>query len=410
MQLFYPQRAISGVGNPWSSVDGSLNAPPGTPQFPNLLNTYHPGGIPDSRYAWPSTRSLNISTGNFIQPQWKVAGVDYAVGPRFTPLKVPGIDPDPSGTTTANGSFPQTMVVTGTDVSIVGWDFTQNGNWSVRVGTAGQTGAQGANVTITDNKFFGQSPIYFTVGGDGFHLSHGSNVIKYNVFDGGNTGSGGNPLLQLSHGDFTVQYNLLKQAWSDWIQAEGQEGVGTANLVVQFNLMMNSNMDNVDADVHGDWFQPAGSVFDSILWQYNCLVQNQIGTPGGAQSGATSGVGCGQSGQNPTINSFIIDSNTVITAKVSGFTTVTRTIEFGPTKCTSMVVSNNYWDTTGIGFIADFGPHMPSGYPAYIYNDGATGSGTFTCKTNNVAMSDVISLNDGTTVLTSAGAAMSVPT
>lgn len=60
--------------DPWISLDGRLGAPAATIQHPHLLDTYHPGGPVDGRYRWPTTAALNY------QPQWEVAGVDYAVG------------------------------------------------------------------------------------------------------------------------------------------------------------------------------------------------------------------------------------------------------------------------------------------------------------------------------------------
>src|SRR6185437_9644796 len=68
------------VANPgWANIDGSKNAPAGTPQFPTLLSGYA------------------------ARPPWSVAGVDYHVGidrsryPTNAALK----DPAPGGTLAA---------------------------------------------------------------------------------------------------------------------------------------------------------------------------------------------------------------------------------------------------------------------------------------------------------------------
>lgn len=66
--------------DPWINLDGRLNAKAGNAQFPTLLDTYHPAGIPDGRYHWPSTQAFKGSTNNLQQPPWRVAGVDYPVG------------------------------------------------------------------------------------------------------------------------------------------------------------------------------------------------------------------------------------------------------------------------------------------------------------------------------------------
>src|SRR5712671_4610896 len=96
----------------WASIDGSLNAPVGSPQYPNLLD------------ASSATNGLgrNLAT----RPPWKVAGVDYHVGidrnlyPTNANLKDPTAGGLPSGVSFAG----TTVTVTSTSpVTLDGWDF-----------------------------------------------------------------------------------------------------------------------------------------------------------------------------------------------------------------------------------------------------------------------------------------------
>ena len=69
-RFIFPASAVTDV---WAALDGRLNAPTGSPQYPNLLDGY-------------ATR-----------PPWYVAGVDYAVGPDSTTVfKDPNIDGVPA--------------------------------------------------------------------------------------------------------------------------------------------------------------------------------------------------------------------------------------------------------------------------------------------------------------------------
>jgi len=96
--------------------DGSANAAPGTPQHADLLNGYA------------------------IRPSWQVAGVDYAVGPQFSPTK------DPASISMAGVSVNgRTINVTGDNVTLDGYDFSRGGGWQVEV--------DGANDTISNSNF-----------------------------------------------------------------------------------------------------------------------------------------------------------------------------------------------------------------------------------------------------------------
>src|SRR5437588_1245279 len=129
-------------------ADGLANAPASTPQMSTLLNDYA------------------------VRPTWNVAGVDYAVGyASGTTLKNPstismaGVSVD---------SVNHTINVTGSNVTLDGYDFSLNGGWFVSVNS-------GNNDIIENSKF-----VVGSNGGGIYVAPNASNVtIQYNVIDGG---------------------------------------------------------------------------------------------------------------------------------------------------------------------------------------------------------------------------------
>jgi hypothetical protein len=74
----YISFAVNGPSDIWMYLDGRLNAPAGTAQYPNLLDRYVPSGSP--RRIRPIGGSYLVSDVDRRQPPWMVAGVDYFVG------------------------------------------------------------------------------------------------------------------------------------------------------------------------------------------------------------------------------------------------------------------------------------------------------------------------------------------
>src|SRR6185369_3771094 len=98
--------------------DGSVLAPGGVPQHSMALNGYA------------------------VRPSWEVAGIDYAVGPRQVPTKDPATI-SMSGVSVNTST--RTVSITGSNVTLDGYDFSLHGGYQVWVG--------GANVTITNSTF-----------------------------------------------------------------------------------------------------------------------------------------------------------------------------------------------------------------------------------------------------------------
>ncbi len=192
-------------GPPSRHNDGAANAPAGTPQLPNLLSDYA------------------------LRPPWKVAGVDYAVGvPRGTALKdpttisMPGVSID----TTRHIIF-----VTGSNVTLDGYDFSLHGGWSVYI-------ERGRSDTVIENS-------KFLVGANNLvpiaaESGAGKLTVEYCTIDGGGFGVAGNPgaiytlISYNGSGGLTVEYDWLKNAPQHIIEFRN----GT--LIDQYNLIQNA--------------------------------------------------------------------------------------------------------------------------------------------------------------------------
>ena len=194
--------------------DGSAGAPSGAPQVPNLLNGYA------------------------ARAPWKVAGVDYAVGPN------PGITlKDPTTINMAGVSLntsAHTVTISGSNIVLDGYNF---GNWNVVV--------TGANDGVKDSTFqvaSGQTtvPIQGT-------RSASNLYVGYNIIDGGGTsGAVSNDntpqgsLVTMDGSGLTFLYNWLKNAGTDMV---GVGGGGT--ITYEYNLLQNGGM----VTQHSDYLQ-----------------------------------------------------------------------------------------------------------------------------------------------------------
>src|SRR5215831_5671176 len=106
---------ISNVGapDPFIFLDGRLNAPAGTPQYPTYFT------------------SLNGISPYPVRPPWHVAGVDYRVGiSAGVSLKDPAtINPKIA---TSSGTNPIILTLQADNVTFDGYDFTRGGWWQIR--------------------------------------------------------------------------------------------------------------------------------------------------------------------------------------------------------------------------------------------------------------------------------------
>ncbi len=222
-------------------VDGSANAPAGTPQLPNLFSGY-------------ATR-----------PPWEVAGVNYAVGvPAGMTLK------DPLSLTSMAGVSVNTTThlieITGNNVTLNGYDFSMEGGWGIYV--------QGNNAVIQNCNFvagsaIGNSQYYF--------ISTSSTVNNLTIEDSTFNGNGQqyqnfSGLVSFSgSGTFTVQYNYMENSPQHFVEMNNS---GTATLIDQYNVFMNGAFYSGSGSTPHEnmtQFTGAGATNNSVI-QFNTMI------------------------------------------------------------------------------------------------------------------------------------------
>jgi Tryptophan-rich Synechocystis species C-terminal domain len=182
--------------------DGQNSAPSSAPQLQTLLNGYA------------------------VRPPWKVAGVDYAVGPNSTPTKNPATI-SMAGVTVDTST--DTIAITGSNITLDGYNFAYGGHtWSINV--------FGNNDAITNSYFLlgPASTKSVFIGGNGSNLT-----LKYDTMDGKGAGPGeSNPGSSLISGSFTgtttLEYNLFEN-----FQQHVFEYNGSGSLNYEYNVIYN---------------------------------------------------------------------------------------------------------------------------------------------------------------------------
>ena len=286
--------------------DGSANASAGSPQYPNLLDSYGAN-----------------------RPAWNVAGVDYHVGvPEGLALKNPATI-SMAGVTV--NSTTKVVTVTGSNVTLDGYDFSLNGGWQVSV--------QAANTTITNSNFLigsnNLAPIISTAAASNM-------TVSYCTIDGAGKDPGWGGLISYRGNGFTVEDSWLKNAGGDMIQQI--DGGANSTVVIQNNLIQNGGM---ASGAHGDYTQLAGGPFNVSI-NYNTTTQS-----GGTTQGLmTEYVAGGEIGHNTMLGSasyFVSVDNSSIK--------------------TSVTVHDNYYDPQGFGFVyPNSGPDDGNAKSIYVHN------------------------------------------
>jgi large repetitive protein len=328
--------------------DGSAHAPAGTPQLASLLSGYA------------------------VRPPWEVAGVDYAVGtPSGTVLKDPATINMVGVTVHMGGAGGNWLGVTGNNVVLNGYDFSLEGGWEVYV--------TGNNATIENSYFLTQStaqtPIYFAASAVG-------GTVEYNTIDGNNGANGsltlGWPPLEIigGGGTFTVEYNYIKNVFSDGINIGGNSVTETFN--IEYNVLQNMG-DNPSQNSHPDFIQTQtnGTIFNNLVIDFNTLYQ-----PSAPLNGGTQGITAfDHVGPNPTFINPDVSYNTLIAAPVTGLTSTTEGVDpwisLEQTEISGTgYVTNNYVDPSGnVG---------TNGVPGqFLVADNGTGSLNGTVATSN---------------------------
>ena len=261
-------------------ADGCPMAPRGTPQVPTLLQSY------------------------CCRAPWNVAGVDFAVGiPNGTTLK----DPFPNGVLapelTALGGTASSHVVffNGVDnIVIDGWDFAAEGGWSLQLNGNNAT-VQNCNFKIGANK----GPFLLYANGSPNNLT-----IRQNVFDGAEMEPipAGGLLMLNAQGTTSIEYNLIRNSYYQFIQAGPGPGGSATTQAVRFNVFQNAGY-GAPNGAHGDWIQDFGSsgdVWNGIVIDFNTFIQD-------APAAATQGLSIFYSGgQFASALAVDMSNNTVV--------------------------------------------------------------------------------------------------
>lgn len=188
----------------------------------------------------------NLFAGYPARPSFQVADVDYAIGPRVTKFKIPGVDKFPSGVELQGG----TIFCKTANAEVIGWDLTRDGGYQVLALDAD-------NPVITDNLMKvganGQVPIKM-LGEPNGYKGRGSTVM-YNDVDGADKATGDSLVFGSRAGHHIVQYNSLRNAWTD-IMACGGGGANSdaeSSFDVQYNLIKRCGI--AGGESHPDIFQ-----------------------------------------------------------------------------------------------------------------------------------------------------------
>jgi hypothetical protein len=280
-----PVTVTSTTADPWATLDGRANAPTGAPQYPTALNGYA------------------------VRPPWKVAGVDYRVGINTGVVLKPALTGTlPSGV--SRNTTAHSFTITGSNVVLDSWDFSQNGGWNV--------GVTGANARITNCKFMcganANPPIDSSSSATNIYIGYCD--INGN---GQDVGMGG-LITDLGHG-FTVEYCWIRNSGSDMMQKHGQGGA----IVIRYNIVEQGGK---LAGSHGDYTQILNGPSTAYIY-FNFSQQTGGSTQGFMTEFLTEGS---------------VKNNTLI-GGCSYWTSVDIS-----SLVTTMTMTDNYVDATAFGF------------------------------------------------------------
>lgn len=278
-----------------SYLDGFPNAPAGTAQQATLLNGY-------------ATRA-----------PWKVAGVDYAIGPQSTPSTNPNTIPTSSCTICRSGT---TITVGGSNQTLDGYDFSGS-NWQVSI--------TGTGATITNNKWVQTADVVPV----SVAASAGNWRVAYNYMDGGGQVSF---LISANsmNGQATIEYNYLLNTGSDNFSLSASNNATSYSAIIRYNLAVLTN-DQVGA--HADLLQVGSGIRTDMEVLFSTWYVNN--PPQGTQG---LGVADGTSGSsNTTINVLY---NTGVGKGTVGSLGFLVGGKGGGVTANSATISNNYYDPT----------------------------------------------------------------
>jgi large repetitive protein len=345
LQVTDPAGNVTTVDPPLNLGDGSVNGPGGSAQLPTLLKSYA------------------------VRPSWNVAGVDYADG--ITPgtvLKDPFAGGVLASALVALGGSANTSnhVITFSGVNnavINGWDFSLEGGWTVLINSNNAT-IENSNFKVGTNL---RTPII---------VSNSANnvTIQNNVIDGAglNNGIGWGLIEGNAYGTTTIQYNWIKNAFSEDIVL-GTSPNGPASQNIQYNLIENAGM-GFNQGAHGDWIQVVASprqTISDLELNFNTWIQDLPDTVARTQGLSLLSANMAQGSvlkEGISNNTFVAPGPSI--NQVNYFVIVDTTFLNG-----SATVGNNYYNPTGIN-----GSFLWAGN----YNAGGVGVGPYNGTVNTL--------------------------
>lgn len=334
------------ANDPWISLDGRLNAPAGSPQYPSLFNTYVPSGTAQGRYY--------LGQGGGRQPPWHVAGVDYAVGlsnPNATFLD-PTVNTLPNGATyNAAGRY---IRVNNDNTTFTNWDFSAPGldgqGVSLYTGGANNTVVQnckfyrGPNLIAANNQFVIQCPsgsitVQYCYINDGGLASVGtSTVVSPPFFGSQGTNSSSSSSFQIYY--CWVQYIICGHPWEISIPVTDKynlyDGMGYAPWAHgNGGLFVGTNTLGTPA------------VIPNSVMQFRCLIGGPASQTGGYPTGMCESYQC-YSDNFMTLTGTNIGYNSAINPTYSTQCYIVHVSgsanSLGPNTNDSTTVHNNYVD------------------------------------------------------------------
>lgn len=291
--------------DPWTNLDGRLNAPSGTPQFPSILNGYPAATPPSARVRWPTL------TGT--QPQWEVVGVDYYAGidrslyPTNANLK----DPYPGGnlhatlvalgaspSTVPSGASAQVSISSGSGIVFDGWDFGLHNGLNLHINGGSNWTIQNCRFKVGSNQCSNLAVSSSVTGCTIQNIEvDGSQLVVLPAQAGLNLDAGG---------DTICKYNYIHDIWFQGVQI-GCDQNPTKSYFLN-NIFWNIGF-AAQASGHGDVIQAysvSGGVPTFLDLQANWnLIYQSVAQASGATGANTQGF------------SFTTGGNTASYAKIS---------------------------------------------------------------------------------------------
>ena len=278
-----------------------------------------------------------LLSGYSYRPAWSVAGVDFYVG---APASKATKDPATivvSGVTI--NTTARSVLITGDNVTLDGYDYTLSGGWYVET--------HAANTTLSNSKFLaqwtgGSSLIYGTTAASNLVVTNCT--IDGNGYDIGGSGA----MIAWAGNNITIQYSWMRNAGGDTIQLITGAAVGGSYTLYE-NLFENGGL---VSGAHGDLTQIQGGP------SYAHVTYN---TTMAIPASSTQGL------MTENVYSGEVSHNT-FTGSISSFTSADPAHLTG-----TMSIDNNYFDlTNATSFV----------YPTTGPNDGYV----LTVFTNNINM------------------------